>query len=74
MSHSPGLMGIKVVYTFAETVRLRRRAKGWTQVQLALETGLDRSFISDVERCRKCPSLATCALLADALGFKISFR
>lgn len=73
MTHPGSLVVSPIMREFAETMRLQRREWKWTQEQLAMVTGLDRTFISDLERCKKCPSLLTCARLADALGFKISF-
>ena len=58
---------------FAEQVRAERRAKGYTQLALALASGLDRTYISDMERGRKCPSLKTCEKLAAALDMEIIF-
>lgn len=53
-------------------VRLRelRRDRNMTQLRLAVEFGIDRTFISDVERGRKSISLPMLEILA--LGFKLS--
>ena len=53
-------------------VRLRelRQRKGWTQVYMALHLGIDRTFISDVERGRKSISLSLLEIVA--LGLEIS--
>lgn len=55
---------------FGERLRFLRRASNMTQVQLAAYLGIDRSFLSDVERGRKGMSLNF--LDAVAKGFKIS--
>jgi transcriptional regulator with XRE-family HTH domain len=47
-----------------------RKQKGWTQVQMADALGIDRSYISDVERGKKNVSLPTMEVIA--LGFEIS--
>ena len=53
-------------------VRLRelRRDRNLTQLRLAVEFGIDRTFISDVERGRKSISLPMLEVLA--LGFNLS--
>lgn len=53
-------------------VRLRelRRNRNMTQLRMAVEFGIDRTFISDVERGRKSISLPMLEVLA--LGFHLS--
>jgi len=53
-------------------VRLRelRRERNLTQIRMASEFGIDRTFISDVERGRKSISLPMLEILA--LGLKMS--
>ena len=53
-------------------VRLRelRRDRNMTQLRMAVEFGIDRTFISDVERGRKSISLPMLEVLA--LGFNLS--
>ena len=53
-------------------VRLRqlRRERNMTQLRVAVEFGIDRTFISDVERGRKSISLPMLEVLA--LGFQLS--
>jgi DNA-binding XRE family transcriptional regulator len=53
-------------------VRLRqlRQERSLTQLRMATEFGIDRTFISDVERGRKSISLPILEVMA--LGFKMS--
>lgn len=53
-------------------VRLKhlRRERNLTQLQMAIDFGIDRTFISDVERGRKSISLPLLEVLA--LGLKMS--
>ena len=53
-------------------VRLRelRRERSLTQLRMAVDFGIDRTFISDVERGRKSISLPMLEVLA--LGFDLS--
>lgn len=49
-----------------------RRAKGLTQENLDELTGLQRSYISDVERGARNPSIKNIAKIAKALRIKVS--
>ena len=51
-------------------IRTLRKAKGWNQDDLAQHMGLGRTYISNVERGHKNPSLRTLEILA--VGFKMS--
>ncbi len=51
-------------------MRKLRKEKGWTQVQMADLLGVDRSYISDMERGKKNVCLPTMEVIA--LGFDIS--
>ena len=48
-------------------IRTSRVAKGWSQEQLALECGLDRTYVSAVERSRWNVSLSNIEKFATAL-------
>jgi transcriptional regulator with XRE-family HTH domain len=51
-------------------VRQFRRERGLSQEDLALEAGLDRTYVSDVERGVRNPTLAIVEKLAIALRVK----
>lgn len=51
----------------AANVLLMRRAKGWSQEDLALEAGLHRTFVAHVERCARNIALDNIEKLALAL-------
>lgn len=53
-------------------VRQFRKEKSWTQEKLGEETGLDRTYISDIERGVRNPSLKSLQKLAKALGATVS--
>lgn len=55
---------------FGLRLRELRRARNLTQLRMATEFGIDRTFISDVERGRKSISLPMLEVLA--LGFRLS--
>lgn len=56
-----------VVQLLGENVRRCRKLKGMTQEQLALEAGMERSYVSDLERGQRNPSVRALGRLAEAL-------
>lgn len=52
---------------FGEELRELRHKRGLSQESLALECGLDRTFISLLERGQRQPTLATLFALAETL-------
>lgn len=55
---------------FGLRLRELRKARNMTQLQMAVDFGIDRSYISDVERGRKAISLPMLEVIA--LGMKVS--
>lgn len=53
---------------FGEVLRDLRKKKGISQEKLALESNLDRTFISLLERGLRNPSLSTIFQISEALG------
>lgn len=51
----------------AENVKQARRELGLSQEALALETEIDRTYISGIERAKRNPSLTLIAKLAERL-------
>jgi transcriptional regulator with XRE-family HTH domain len=56
--------------TFGLRIRELRQAKGISQEALADKAGLDRTYISSIERGKRNVSLLNIELLAKALGVK----
>lgn len=52
---------------FGEVMRAARKELGISQMTLQARTGLDRTFISDLERGIQCPSLRTIFRVARGL-------
>lgn len=52
----------------ARNLRLHRAERGWSQERLALESGLNRTYLSAVERSEQNISIDNIARLADALS------
>jgi transcriptional regulator with XRE-family HTH domain len=55
---------------FGEAMRSLREERKISQMTLHVRTGLDRTFISDLERGIQCPSLRT--ILRVALGLEVN--
>lgn len=53
---------------FGQTMRSVREERRISQITLQVLTGLDRTFISDLERGIQCPSLRTVFRVAQGLG------
>jgi transcriptional regulator with XRE-family HTH domain len=57
---------------FGKVLRDLRTAKGWTQEELAFETGLERTYVSLLERGRGQPTLAAILQISDGIGITAS--
>jgi DNA-binding XRE family transcriptional regulator len=57
---------------FGKRLSELRLDRGLTQIQLAIATQRDRSYISDLERGMKSPTLDTMRLIADVFMMPIS--
>jgi transcriptional regulator with XRE-family HTH domain len=58
--------------SFGQLLRRQRSAKGISQEELAHLSGLHRTYVSQIERGLKSPSLGTLSALAKALELEIS--
>ena len=56
---------------FARNLRQARRLKDLSQEALALQAGLSRTYVSEVERGMRNISIDNMGLLADALGIAL---
>jgi len=59
--------GTGIIRVVAEAVRRARKAAGLSQEELALEAGLDRTYISQVERGKRNVTIVVLARIARAL-------
>ena len=62
-----------LVKKFGKLLKQLREDNNWTQEDLAAELGVDRAYISQLERGLKNPSLKTMAKLAKVFAVHISF-
>jgi transcriptional regulator with XRE-family HTH domain len=56
---------------FGKKVKLLRTNKGWSQEQLALNAGLDRTYIPSIEKGERNVSITVIEKIATALGVNI---
>jgi transcriptional regulator with XRE-family HTH domain len=59
--------GIGIIRVVAETVRRARKGAGLSQEELALEAGVDRTYVSQVERGKRNVTIVLLARIAKAL-------
>lgn len=59
--------GSGIIAVVAETVRRARKSAGLSQEELAFEAGLDRTYISQVERGKRNVTIVVLAKIARAL-------
>ena len=59
-----------VVQLLGDNVRRYRKLRGLTQEQLALDAEMERSYVSDLERGTRNPSVRAVGRLAEALGIE----
>lgn len=63
---------MNVVRLFGENVRKERLARGLTQQELAGRLEMERSYLSELERGRRNPTVRVLGALAQALGVEPS--
>jgi transcriptional regulator with XRE-family HTH domain len=61
-----------ITVRFGERLRKLRKERGWTQVQMADALGVDRSYISDMERGKKNVCLPTMEVISLGFGITLS--
>ena len=57
-----------IVQLLGRNVRARRKQLGLSQEELAFRAGMKRSYLSDLERGARNPSVRALGRLAEALG------
>lgn len=56
----------------ARNLKRLRAAKGWSQEQFAFEAAIHRTYVSDIERGRRNPTITIVEKLAAPLGVTAS--
>lgn len=57
---------------WGRAIRELRAERGLSQERLALDAGLDRTYVSGIERGERNPSLTNLLKLGDVLGVRLS--
>ena len=58
-------LGMRIVYL--------RKQKGWSQLDLAIESDVNRNYLSDLENGRRNPTIDVLEKIANALGVTLEF-
>jgi DNA-binding XRE family transcriptional regulator len=66
------LRALQCKYQLINALIQQRRARGWTQQELARQAGIGQAEVSKIERGRKSPTIDTYARLAGVLGLEPS--
>ena len=64
-------MNNKILRQFGDEVERLRKAKGWSQEELAKKAGLHRTYIGSIERSERNVSLMNIQRIAKALNIEI---
>ncbi len=64
-------MNLSILRKFGQNVRRLRKAKGWSQEELAKRSHLHRTYIGSIERSERNISLLNIERIAKALSKKI---
>ena len=70
VAHKWQLLMVDIQKKFGERLRELRKQKNLSQEEVALQSGLHRTYVSDVERGSRNVSLRNIEKLAKALGTK----
>src|SRR5258708_39561926 len=62
----------QILRTLAERIKSMRRSKRWSQEQLAERASIQRSYLADLERGHRNPSVRTLLKVSNAFGAPIS--
>lgn len=61
---------MELLHAFGNTLKHLRKKKSWSQEELADRSGLDRTYISLLERGLRNPTLSTIFSLANCLDYQ----
>ena len=64
-------MKSKILTKFGEKVKILRKQKGWSQDELAMKSGLHRTYIGSIERGERNVSLLNIERIAKAFNLPI---
>jgi transcriptional regulator with XRE-family HTH domain len=61
---------VDIRQVLAANLKRLRTAKGWSQEQYAFEAGIHRTYVSDIERGARNPTILILEKLAQPLGIE----
>jgi len=64
-------MGVDIQARLGSNVRRLREAKGWSQEDYADRAGIHRTYVSDIERGRRNPTITVVEKLARPFGIAV---
>lgn len=62
---------MKVSQVLGKRIEYLRKSKGWSQLELALESEVNKNYLCDLEKGRRNPSLEILERIADALNVSL---
>ena len=65
-------MAEDLLVRLGDRIRKLRKARQWTQVEMAEKVGIDRSFLADVERGKRNISILNLELIAKGFTMSLS--
>lgn len=68
----PGKSPPALIRAIGQALRDERERRGWSQEELSARAGLDRTYMSGVERGERSPNLRTVLRVTDALTVPFS--
>lgn len=71
MQH-PSNMNMTVLEELGNRIREKRKARGWTQEELAAKADIDRSYIGGVERGERNLTFTVLCEICSALGCDVA--
>ena len=64
------MVAVDIQKRLGTNLKRLRTAKGWSQEQFAFEAGIHRTYISDLERGARNPTISVLEKIATCLGVK----
>jgi len=62
-----------LTYSLGKRIAHLRKTKGFTQLDLSVDSGIAKSYLCDLEAGRRNPSIETLERIALSLGVSLSF-
>lgn len=66
------MVGVEIRLRLARNLRRLREQKGWSQEKFAFEANIHRTYVSDIERGARNPTITVVEKLAAPLGVTVS--